>query len=36
MTKREIADKRSAEFMSLVKPYSTADLAHRLHEVLAG
>ena len=33
---RAIGDKRGAEFMSLMKPYSTADLANRLHEALAG
>lgn len=33
---RAIADKRGAEFMSIVKPYSSADLANRLREALGG
>lgn len=33
---RALSDKRGAEFMSIVKPYSSADLANRLREALNG
>jgi len=35
-TNRTFGDSGEIEFMSLVKPYSSADLARRLREALAG